>query len=460
VNVLLCSTYDLGHQPLALALPASHLLEIGAYVRCCDLAVDSLERATVHWADVVAISVPMHTAIRLGVKLARQVRTVKPNVHICFYGLYASLNRTYLLAHGADSVIGGEVETPLLALIRHLSNDSTAHLEGVNLTRDRRYVPPFLGRQRLLVPARHLLPPLQRYAYLDLGPIRKLVGYVEASRGCAHTCLHCPIPAVYGGRLRIIEQDVVLNDIAQLVDMGAQHIDFGDPDFLNGVKHSLAIARRMHERFPALTFNVTAKVEHIVQHRAIVRELRSLGCLFIQSAVESFSSTVLRYLQKGHTEADVRIAKEIADRADVTIRPTLIGFTPWTTLEDYVHLLDVVRELQWIHNIAPVQYAIRLLLPPGSLLLDEPETQGYLTSFNEALFTYDWIHPDPRMEQLYELVNAIVRDAGGEGQDPHQVYERLRSAALSLYHEPVAAAAPKVTAGKTPSAKLSEQWFC
>ena len=64
--------------------------------------------------------------------------------------------------------------------------------------------------------------------------------------------------------MRIINEDVVLADIRNLVAMGAQHITFSDPDVLNGVKHSMRIAQRMHEEFPHLTLDVTTKIEHIL----------------------------------------------------------------------------------------------------------------------------------------------------------------------------------------------------
>ena len=57
-------------------------------------------------ARVIAISVPMHTALRLGLEVAARARAVNPGAHICFFGLYATLNADYLFAHGADSVIG------------------------------------------------------------------------------------------------------------------------------------------------------------------------------------------------------------------------------------------------------------------------------------------------------------------------------------------------------------------
>jgi radical SAM superfamily enzyme YgiQ (UPF0313 family) len=464
MNVLLCSTYELGHQPLALAQPAAHLRAAGFDVACHDLAVERLERQLVGWSDMVAISVPMHTAIRLGARLGREVKAIKPGVHLCYYGLYASLNADYLLQQGADSVIGGEFEAPLTALARRLGRTdvgtSTGTIDGVQLAGGVD-VTPFLGRQQFLLPARDLLPPLERYSTLEWGDVSKTAGYVEASRGCAHKCLHCPVPAVYEGRVRIVQEDVVARDIEQLVGLGARHIEFGDPDFLNGIRHSLRVLRRAHEQFPDLTFNFTAKIEHIVEHRGAIAEVARLGCIFITSAVESLSDDILEKLQKGHTEADVRAAKGIADEAGLVIRPTFVSFTPWTRVQDYLHLMEVVEELGWIDNVAPIQYAIRLLVPPGSCLLGRPYLDPHLTGFDEDLFTYRWRHPDPAMDELSAAAQRLVHEAEASDENPRITFFRLKSLALSVAtgrHVDLDTVAALPEQQATP--RLSEPWFC
>ena len=219
MNVLLISCYELGHQPFAVASAAAHVLAGGRHhVECLDLAIELLDEAKVRRADFVGISIPMHTAIRLGVKAGELVRGLNPQCHISYFGLYASLNEDYLLEGAADSVIGGEFETPLTQHVDRLAGNGKPGARGVSLVKFRGT--PNLSRQQFLPPARHLLPPLEKYARLRTseGDLQ-LVGYVEASRGCAHRCRHCPIPAVYEGRLRIVQQEVVLADIANLVCM-------------------------------------------------------------------------------------------------------------------------------------------------------------------------------------------------------------------------------------------------
>ena len=95
-DILLISCYELGHQPFHLAdcCDAST-----GRVCCCavDTAVDTLTEEAISGARLVAISVPMHTALAFGAAIALRVRSINPSAHICFYGHYALLNADYLL---------------------------------------------------------------------------------------------------------------------------------------------------------------------------------------------------------------------------------------------------------------------------------------------------------------------------------------------------------------------------
>jgi radical SAM superfamily enzyme YgiQ (UPF0313 family) len=266
-NVLLISCYELGHQPAGISLPAAFLDRAGYNAATMDVSVQDLDSEKVRAAGFIGISVPMHTALRLGVRISGEIRKINPDVHICFYGLYASLNSDYLLATAADSVIGGEFEERLVNLVRAVDQGTDIDLPGVS-TRSKSS-PAVLARLDFPAPSRTSVEPLERYAKLEYNGEQRLVGYVEASRGCLHNCTHCPIPPVYGGRFFAMPKDVVLEDIRGLVASGARHITFGDPDFLNGPTHSLRIVRAMHEEFPDVTFDFTAKIEHILKHRVL-----------------------------------------------------------------------------------------------------------------------------------------------------------------------------------------------
>jgi len=430
-SLLLVSCYELGHQPAGIAMPAGFLRREGYEAEALDVSVEGFDPAKVERAGFIGISVPMHTALRLGVRVGREAQTINPAAHICFYGLYASLNAGYLLDTVADSIIGGEFEAPLVALIKALAERTDiASIEGVS-TRRRRAA-PVLARLPFAIPDRSALPPLDRYAMLDIQGEQRLAGYVEASRGCLHHCTHCPIPPVYNGRFFVVPADVVLEDVRRLVAAGARHITFGDPDFLNGPGHSLRIVQALHDEFPHLTYDFTAKIEHVLKNRALLPEFSRLGCIFTISAVESLSDVVLSHLEKGHTRADVVEALRLLRSARIVLRPSFVSFTPWTTLDDYIDVLEFVEAEGLIDHVDPVQFAIRLLVPPGSVLLSRADTRRWIGPLVQETFTYKWAHPDPRMDELHREVTELVENAvRAEGGADHGSLHRTRDSLSS-----------------------------
>lgn len=457
--ILLVACYELGHQPLAVAWPVAFLERRGYHPAVMDVSVEPFDPEKAARARVVAISVPMHTALRLGVAVAERVRAVNPTSHVCFYGLYASLNAEYLLAHGADSVVGGEAEEPLVELVWALEAGDGRPVPGVRTAAAP--AGPHLAKLPFPVPSRALLPALERYAHLLREGRRELVGYVEASRGCKHHCRHCPIPPVYGGRFFVVPIEVCLADIRQCVEAGATHVTFGDPDFLNGPAHALAVARALHAEFPRLTFDFTAKVEHLLKRRARLPELAALGCVFVVTAVESLSDTVLRHLDKGHTRGDVIEVTRAVQAAGIALRPTWVAFTPWTTLADYQDMLGFVEGEGLIDHVDPVQYSLRLLVPPGSLLLESPAMRPYLGDLVPDAFHYRWAHPDPRMDRLQEAVAAVVEKAAESGEDAAATFDRVRELADAAAGTPRrAVVADRLAPDRPRPPRLTEPWFC
>jgi radical SAM superfamily enzyme YgiQ (UPF0313 family) len=456
--ILLVSSYELGHQPLGVASPRAFLEHAGYRPSVLDVAVTPFDAAQARRARFVGMSVPMHTALRLGVRAAERIRAINPTCHIAFYGAYAHLNADYLLEQVADSVIGGEYEGALVSLVETLEAGGTGAVAGV--AQRGRPAPPVLQRVPFLLPSRSGLPPLTQYAHIEHDGRRDLAGYVEASRGCLHHCLHCPIPPVYGGRFFVVPQAIVLADLHRLVQAGATHITFGDPDFLNGPGHALAIVRALHAEFPSVTFDCTTKVEHILERRALLPELGRLGCAFLVSAAESTSDTVLANLAKGHTRADLRTALNIVRDATIAFRPTWVAFTPWTTLGDYVDMLDFIEAEGLIDHVDSVQYSIRLLVPPGSALLKSAAMIPHLSRLVREAFHYEWTHPDPRMDALHRTVAATVERASHEEEDPGVTFHRVRRLAESAAGMEPSGQAAGLRPGRHRPPRLTEPWFC
>jgi radical SAM superfamily enzyme YgiQ (UPF0313 family) len=439
VNVLLISTYELGHQPFGLASPAAWLAARGHQVACADLCVESLPADAVRDADLIALYLPMHTATRLAVTVIEKIQSLNAKAHLCCYGLYAPLNESYLRKLGVTTILGGEFEPGLVSLA---DRGAGPQIEPVIS----------LDRLQFLPPLRSTLPPLDEYAQVHVNGVAKRSGYTEASRGCKHLCRHCPVVPVYQGTFRIVQSEVVLEDIRRQVAAGAGHITFGDPDFFNGPTHAIRIVEAMHREFRDLTYDATIKIEHLRKHRDLLPRLRETGCLFVTSAVESVDDAVLAKLDKGHTRADfIEVAREFRS-VGLALSPTFIPFTPWTTPESYCELLEVLLDLDLVEQVAPVQLALRLLITHGSRLLELDDVQSVIQGFDEPALLYRWKHPNPDVDALAERALQV---AARPGESRHETFRHLWSLASERPLPENFDLMPRATVPY-----LDEPWYC
>lgn len=452
MKVTLISTYEIGRQPFGIASPARWLREQEFEVEVLDLSIDAIDPEKIAEASLVCFYVPMHTATKLAIEALPKIQQVNPAAKICFYGLYAPMNAGYLRSLGADFILGGEFEEDLvniaLRLRENLDSDDISTIS--------------LNRLPFKTPLRDGLPELSKYAHLmhDDGTLDKIVGYTETTRGCKHTCRHCPIVPIYGGKFRLVQKDVVLADVRQQVKAGAEHITFGDPDFLNGPGHVIPIVEELHRAFPDLTYDVTIKVEHLLQHAELLPTLKNTRCALITSAVESLDDQVLEILDKGHSRADFIHAVDLTRENRLNLNPTFVTFTPWTTLDDYRELLQTIHNLELIPNVSPVQLAIRLLIPEGSKLLDVPETHHFIAEFDEQELVYPWTHPDYRMEILHNRVREIVQEGTAQQMDRFTLFQQVWDALNDISGETLELHNTRKHQKRSSIPYLNEPWYC
>lgn len=452
---MLISTYELGRQPFGLASPAAWLRKRGHPVTCTDLSREPLNEQAVREAGLIGFYVPMHTATRLTLELIEPIRRINPQAHLCAYGLYASLSAEIFRARGIASILGGEFEQALLDLVEHLSGLSALpqiHPLDSNVS---------LARLKFQVPDRAGLSPLRSYAHLVLpSGEHRTVGYTEASRGCKHHCRHCPIVPVYEGVFRVVDRDVVLADIRQQIAAGAQHITFGDPDFFNGVGHAIPLVEAVHREFPQLTYDVTIKVQHILQNAELLRTLHDTGCLFIVSAVESLDDAVLRRLEKNHTRADFFRVVELCHQARITLQPTFVPFTPWTTFEQISDLFEQVHRLELTEAVTPIQLAIRLLVTAGSKLLELEEIRQVVGPFDAPALVYPWKNPNPGVDALCEELQEIVASSEKLKRGRTATFERMWRAVSQAAHRDLVQQAQTPLVARATVPYLNEPWYC
>ena len=442
MKIALISTYELGRQPFGLASPAAWLTRAGHEVTCIDLSVENLPAGVVCAARLVAFHLPMHTATRLAVEVLAKVRQINPDAHLCCYGLYAPLNELYLRERGVSSIFGGEFEPSLLRLAKRLEQAQPETSPEPLIS---------LDRLQFLVPDRATLPPLSRYAKLRENGHTRHAGYTESSRGCKHLCRHCPVVPVYNGHFRIVQAEVVLEDIRRQVAAGAEHITFGDPDFFNGPTHAIRIVEALHREFPGVTYDATIKVEHLRKNRDLLPALKRTGCLFVTSAVESLDDAVLEKLEKGHTKQDfIDVVREFR-QLGLTLAPTFIPFTPWTTVENYRQLLESMVHLDLIEQVAPIQLALRLLIPTGSRLLELEDVRAAVSGYDPEALLHRWKHSEPAVDALAARALQIAAEKGLRRNIFGHLWELVHDAPLHDDPDRIARAAIPY---------MDEPWYC
>ena len=463
-KVLLISCYELGHQPFSLASPLKFIRDDGITVSTVDLSVESIDNYTdyIKSVQLIFVSVRMHNALRQGVKVADYIRSLNSQVHICFYGDYAGLNAAYLFDNKyADSTISGEFEIAMVDLARAILDESyDENHPPMGISTSKIYSKPVLQRMPFVVPDRDNLPDYSNYArFRDSNGELHLAGSTETTRGCKYTCLHCPVTSIYYGRFFVIPIDVIMDDIRNQVEKGVGHISFSDPDFLNGPSHAIKIVRAMNSAFPSITFDFTARISHLLKHNDLLAEMKQSGCQFVVSALEILNDDILEILDKGHTRSDIEKTTNLFKKIDLSWRPSLLPFTPWTTIDDFLDLIEFVRNNDLVNNIDPVQFSLRLLIPPGSVLFDTFNNANWMGDLDASNFTYKWHHPDERMEQLWSQINTLVRNSYKTNKNNYDTFWDIENLAYNIAGK--MHLLPTHIPQKRPiPAGLTESWFC
>ena len=70
--------------------------------------------------------------------------------------------------------------------------------------------------------------------------------------------------------------------------------------------------------------------------------------------------------------------------------------------------LREIERLGLVPAIAPIQYAIRLLIPQGSRMLELEQVCARIERFDPASLTHVWRHADPRVDALQQQLERLV----------------------------------------------------
>ncbi|MFB3079396.1 MAG: CUAEP/CCAEP-tail radical SAM protein, partial [Lysobacterales bacterium] len=156
-----------------------------------------------------------------------------------------------------------------------------------------------------------------------------------------------------------------------------------------------------------------------------------------------------------HTRADFYQVVQLFEELELALSPTFVAFTPWTTCDGYLDLLAAIAELDLVRSVAPVQLAIRLLIPPGSRLLELQAIRERVGPLDQAALVYPWSSFDPRVDELQVEVQRRVQ------QGAEQAREELFRELWVLAHIRAQRQTPPLPLiGTVAAAEMSEPWYC
>ena len=428
MKILLLSFYNLGKQPKIIGELYNKLNHDGIKIDVFDYSIKNYKLDFENY-DAIGLYASMHTATVLATEYLMEKNLPDKVFTFGLYGKVLSdsdIRITYL-----ENLDGSDFEIYL----------------GININSN------FTIKNS--IPDRSSFPEISKYSKLVNGDKILYTGSVETTYGCKHVCTHCPVPIQFNGRFKTFSEEKIIGDISNQIESGAQHISFDDADFFNGPKYSLRILEKLYKKFPNITYDATIKVEHIIKYQKYFKELTNLNMLFVTSAFETTNNTVLEILKKNHTYKDLEQSISLSKQFDIDIRPTWMPFTPWTNTVDLINIVSLIEQYELRETVDPIQLAIKLLVPKGSLMIKRPEFSKYIGKYDQESFTYLWHYEDSQVEQLQALLFGYVveHDNINEKEQYLELIDIIQSFTKTniIYNK-------KYNYREVP--KLSETWFC
>lgn len=334
-------------------------------------------------------------------------------------GHHPTFNYQEMLEHlpQLDSIVLGEGETPLLALMQRLSQGAAWHdIPGLAWRAD--------SGQVMATPCGPLIVNLEALPFPDRRPYEAMLrqeqrATVLSSRGCYGQCAFCSIRAFYGlgaGKLwRGRSAHNVVDEIERLVrDYGVRHIEFADDNLLGGGPRGKQRAREIGEEI--LRRELDLEIFFICRpndvDRNLLEFLKQAGLKGVDIGVESWVPRQLALYNKRLRVEDNLRAVAILKELDLISRFYLIPSDPYATVNEVLENLARVETLG-VEYFPDSAIFNRLTVFKGSPLetrvrqdgLLQPPQSGF--SFMGAL-NYRFAHPE--LNHLHACGDLIYRE--------------------------------------------------
>jgi radical SAM superfamily enzyme YgiQ (UPF0313 family) len=213
------------------------------------------------------------------------------------------------------------------------------------------------GREVVRTPAEYVqnLDDLEFHPYelLDLGLYARTSAthfYYQTSRGCTHRCRFCNYNYQY--RWRGKSSVKVASEIRTIQERFKPYeFYFSDGNFFADKRRVSAILQEIRNScLPNLRWTSFCRFDDLCSlSDETLALMRQTGCFKLNLGGESGSDSILRYLNKGITSADIVRGVERANSHGILTDVSFIAGTPRETPEDLYKTVDMVLRIYEMH---------------------------------------------------------------------------------------------------------------
>ena len=299
--------------PLDLLYAATYLKKYGYGVKIIEASIEHLSHKKL--VEILKKDIPNFVVIPSAYfsteddkYLSRLIRQSLPSIKIIFCGPLATYNPALFLSdNSADFVAVGELESPLLNIVRGDYSENVAYYDQGKINTGRRKL---LDLSQLPIPDRSLIN-TSSYKYAIVNR-RNPVTTMTMSRGCPHgKCKFCSAWLYTMGELRYRDIDSVCAEIDEIVHKyNIGEIFFRDQAFTANRDYIVKVCEYIISRGLGISWRATTRVDLV--DRQLLALMKQAGCYQISFGFESCSQKSLDMNNKGISVAQSRQAAKWA----------------------------------------------------------------------------------------------------------------------------------------------------
>ena len=324
-------------------------------------------------------------------KAAALIRESLPDAVVVIGGVHVTALPDETLACDVFDVgVLGEGEVTFLELVNHIEENGLndlSKIKGIAYRKDNKVVKT--GKREsikdldsLPFPARHLIPPIDKYHPTPASYKKLPHADIMTSRGCPTLCTFCD-RSVFGCSYRGYSAEKVIAEVEELIGKyGVRDIKFFDDTFTLDQRRLYKIMDLMEERGIDVPWSCLTKVNCVTKE--MLQRMKDAGCWQVLYGIESGDPRMMKLLKKGTTveqnEKAVRWAKEVG----LNVRCDFLFGTPGDTME------SMEKTLKFAIKINPDLAHFNKFTPyPGTEIYHNLINQGYTFDFTKSCSQLD-----------------------------------------------------------------------